>query len=74
MIFILFSFPSFPFLLPPVCSRETKEARVKVTFILELIKGTLEANLYFRGNKVIITVLAFPKGLFSAGTTGFLLK
>lgn len=42
--------------------------------MLKLIKGALEANLYFRDNRVIITALAFPKGLFSAGTTGFLFK
>ena len=48
--------------------------RVRVPFILKLIKGALEANLYFRGNRVVITALAFPKGLFAAGTTGFLFK
>lgn len=54
--------------------RETKEERGKVSFIFKLLKGALEANLYFRGNRVIIIALAFPRGLFSAGTTGFLFK
>lgn len=55
-------------------ARETKWERVRVAFIFKLIKGALEANRYFRGNRVVITALAFPKGLFAAGTTGFLFK
>lgn len=38
------------------------------------IKEALEANLYFRCSRVIITTLAFLEGPKSAPATGFLFK
>lgn len=61
-----------PFLSPRV-HPGTKWERVKVP-VSKPIKGALEANLYFRCNRVIITTLAFLEGPQSAPATGFLFK
>lgn len=64
--------------LPPFSSlcvaREQKLGESESHFNLKALKGASGANLYFRGNRVIITALAFPRCLFSAGTTTFLFK
>lgn len=67
-------FPSLSAFSSQCVAKEQKLGESESHFNLKALKGALGANLYFCGNRVVITALAFPKCVFSAGTTDFLFK